>query len=203
MKKHYYFMISIIFLTILSTVIAPSPDTTCKIAGILFASTYLLFYSSDIAVFRYKILALKAIKNNDLTAVKEYYRRIHRISPNSLNGKTALAIIHTMEGKWGLAERLYREVLRARPQDPRIHYNLAVTLMRQGQYEEALKSLILIIHIFPKWAVTYSAVAEIYMAREEYSKADQYFRCALLIDKNDPSARHHLPILEKILEQAA
>lgn len=188
---------------IVSNLISPSPQSTQKITGILFASSYLLFYSGDIAIFWYKLQAEKAIRNDKPVIVKEMYLNINRISPGSLSGKTALAIVHTLEGEWDRAEKLYREVLRARPYDIRLQYNLAITLVQKGEYDESLRSLLLIIKLYPRWVITYSAVGEIYLALKNYELAYQYFKLALLLDGNDRSALHHLPLVTKELEQAA
>lgn len=202
-RKNLLFVLSLMAIVIISHLAAPSPSATLKIMGILFASSYLLFYSSDIAVFWYRLQAEKAIRRSDPAVVKELYRNIHRISPESLSGKAALAVVHTLEGRWRQAEELYREVLRSRPYDSRLQYNLAVTLVKQGEYDEALRSLFLILRFYSGWAIAYSAVGEIYLALKKYELARKYFKLALLLDGNDQSALLHLPVVNKILEQAA
>lgn len=188
---------------IVSNLISSSPQATLRIMGILFASSYLLFYSGDLAVFWYTLQAEKAIRNNNPVIVKEMYRMINRISPGSISGKTALAIVHTLEGEWDRAEKLYREVLRVRPYDTRLQYNLAITLVKKGEYDESLRSLLLIVRLYPGWVVAYSAVGEVYMALNNYELAYKYFKLALFLDSNDQSALQHLPIIAKKLEQAA
>lgn len=200
-KKDLLFMVNLAVITCVSHIVSPTPSSILKIMGILFATSYLLFYSGDIAVYWYKLLAEKAMKRSDPDIVKELYRNIYRISPESLSGKAALAIVHTLEGKWNQAETLYREVLRIRPYDTRLQYNLAVTLVQKGEYEEALRSILLIINFHPKWAIAYSAAGEIHFALKNYEQAKLYFKAALLLDHEDQSALLHLPQINKVLQQ--
>lgn len=201
--KNLWFALSLIGIILLSELFSPSPQATLKIMGILFASSYLLFYAGEITVFWYTIQAERAIRKNDLERVKDLYRRIHKISPGSLSGKTALAILHSMRGEWRQAEKLYREVLRSRPSDTRLQYNLAISLVHQGEYEEPLQSLTLILKLYPGWSIAYSAVGEIYLAQENFELAYQYFKVALVLDRCDRSALRHLPLVCEKLELAA
>ncbi|MCL6639223.1 MAG: tetratricopeptide repeat protein [Firmicutes bacterium] len=203
MKKHNLFIFSLFLIIIAAQNAAPTHEAALKITGILFACSYLLFYAGDIAVFRYKLLARKAMKENRPEVVKEYYRQIGLISPGSLNGKAARGIVHALDGEWEHAEKLFREVLRQRPHDFLLHYNLAVALLKRGFLDEAMKSLLLIIRLRPHFAHAYSAIGEIEIARGNDEAAYCYFQYALLLDRNDPSARMHLPILRVKLEQAA
>lgn len=202
-RRELLFVLTIFGTTAAAKLLAPSPQYALKIMGILFGSAYLLFYFRDIAIFWYKILAENAIRRNDRNSVIKLYRKIHRIAPGSLSGKAALAVIHSLEGKWSSAEMLYREVLRERPYDARLQYNLAVTLVKQEVFDEALRSLQLILRLYPGWAVVYSAAGEIYLALENYELSYKYFKSALLLDSGDQSALLHLPLVSQKLGQAA
>ncbi|MBE3587128.1 MAG: tetratricopeptide repeat protein [Thermoanaerobacteraceae bacterium] len=150
------------FLAVLYVCVAGfSRENALVVLGLLLAALYVIFYTSDIMVFIYSICARNAARAEDISKVKLIYRNIYLISPGSISGKVAHAVLLTLEREWHRAEKLYHEILSLRPHDLEMAYNLAYVLVRQDKITEAVTWLRLIIAARPQWELPYQLLAEV------------------------------------------
>lgn len=198
-KKDFYFVLLLFAVLIAAVIWQEKQDARLMVTGILFAALYVLFYSTEIAATYYLYMADRSLKKCDTPRAIDYYRKVHQVAPGYTAGKAALAVIKTVEGKWDEAGKLYREVLRQRPNDASLQYNFAITLINKGSYEEGIANLLLIIHFYPHLYYPHAALGEVYLHLGRYEEAYRHLSIALRINAMDPVARDNLELaLKKI-----
>lgn len=198
-RKEVYFVILLFAVIIAVSLWKAEQAARLAVAAVLFAALYLLFYSSEIAITCYLYLADRSLKACGAEKALDYYWKIYRIGPNRISGKAALAVIKTVEGMWDEAEKLYREVLRLRPNDVNLQYNLAITLIKKGCYEEGITNLLLITHFYPHLHYPHAALGEVYLRLGRYEEAYCHLSAALHINDRDSFARDNLELALKEL----
>lgn len=149
--KDGLFIASLFFVLGWASITHMSRHNGMLFTGILIAAMYGIFYITDILVFVHSICARNAARAGHNEKVKRIYRNIYLISPESISGKIAGAVVLTLEKKWHHAEKMYREILAHRPHDLEMAYNLAYVLVQVGKIGEAIKWLKLIIAARPHW----------------------------------------------------
>ncbi|MHB8987034.1 MAG: tetratricopeptide repeat protein, partial [Eubacteriales bacterium] len=191
-RKEVYFAFLMFAVIIVVSIWRAEQAARLAVAAVLFAALYLLFYSSEIAATYYLYLADRSLKACDTKRALDYYRKIYQVAPTRISGKAALAVIKTVEGMWDEAEKLYREVLRLRPNDVNLQYNLAVTLIKKGCYEEGITNLLMIIHFYPQLYYPHAALGEVYLHLGRYEEAYHHLSIALHLNAGDPVTRDNL-----------
>lgn len=78
------------------------------------------------------------------------------------------------------------------PNDPEVHYNLAVAHQELKNYSEAEKSYRLSIQLKPKFAEAYNNLGQILEALDRNAEVEPYFRQALSLRPNSPEALNNL-----------
>lgn len=126
--------------------------------------------------------------NNDRALAK--LQRALRENPNLASAHAAIALLYTREGQDERARKHYKRALSLSPNDPGVENQYGVFLCQHGQYHEAH-------HYFeraaqntnydtPEVALTNAGVC--YLNQNKSGKAGNYFRRALQINPNYPSA---------------
>ncbi|HEY9744882.1 MAG TPA: tetratricopeptide repeat protein [Oculatellaceae cyanobacterium] len=85
------------------------------------------------------------------------------------------------EGRFGVAERRYRQVLRQEPQHPQAMYGLAVALNSMGRTEEATRLLEELITVQPKFQPAYYLLGTLYERQGDLKRAREAYRTYVAI----------------------
>ncbi|HFC46353.1 MAG TPA: tetratricopeptide repeat protein [Dissulfuribacter thermophilus] len=91
-------------------------------------------------------------------------------------------------------ERLYLEVLKLWPSDPRTYNNLGDTYERQKRFKEAIKSYETALALNPKAPYPYFGLGDVYFKLGEFERAISYYKKGLKIDPDDRPARENLTL---------
>lgn len=123
------------------------------------------------------------------------------ISPQASALEPALqqALHHHRAGRPGEAEKIYREILQARPDDPGVGNALAIALKDQGRLQEAEELLRRIIALVPDYAAGHSNLGNILFVQGRLAEAETCYRRALALRPNMPDALKNLGLV--ILER--
>ncbi len=120
----------------------------------------------------------------------ESYKRAVTVAPDNEEVRFKYAqFLGFCLGKWGEAEREFRDLISHNPNDWRFHKQLSFTLYVQKRYEESISSIREAIRIIPEEPILHFALAEYLVDREtprklrnrdeakkEYEKALHLFR---------------------------
>ena len=89
-------------------------------------------------------------------------------------------------------ERLYLEVLKLWPSDPRTYNNLGDTYERQGRFKKAIKSYETALALDPKAPYPCFGLGDVYFKLGEFERAIPYYKKGLQSDPDDKPAREDL-----------
>jgi tetratricopeptide (TPR) repeat protein len=95
------------------------------------------------------------------------FEHILQLDPENVNALFQLGVIAGVEGRPAEAVQWYRKVLRLRPDDLRAHFNLAIELINQRQYDAALRHLAEIEREHPQVSRSAAFQAAMKAAREK------------------------------------
>lgn len=202
MKKSIAFILTI-FGEVIITELFANPVTWVNFLGVLIISTFIIFYAGEITVCYYIFRAGRYAKKDNYTKVKQYYKLVYQLSPKSFAGLAARALIFSLESNWEKAEIYFREALQIRPWDPRMYYNLAVILIRQAKYGEAIRILSHLAYTHPRMPHVFSALGEAHLFNENIDEAKKFFCVALYLNPSDNIALTGLKLIDCKLQNAA
>lgn len=202
MKKNIIFILTV-FCEVIITELFANPGTWVSFLGVLIASTFIIFYAGEMTVCYYILMAGWYAKKDNYTKVKQYYKLIHQISPHSFAGLSARALIFSLEGAWEKAEDKFREALQIRPWDYRMYYNLAIILIRQKKYNEAIWILSYLAYTRPRLPYVFSALGEAHFYNENIKEAKKFFSLALHLNPSDRTAIWGLKLIDSESNNAA
>jgi tetratricopeptide (TPR) repeat protein len=106
------------------------------------------------------------------------YRKATQAQPNDYRLFLDFGTYYFTRSQFGQSEQLYRRVTTLAPGVPSGHINLGLTLMQQGRFAEAEKSLLNAMRI-RKTAVLLLNLGALYYAQERYSEAAALFEESL------------------------
>ena len=130
------------------------------------------------------------------------YRRAIDLAPEKTDNYYFLAMIFQKLGQLGRAEALFREVLVRDPEAHHVHSNLALCLLDQNRYQDAIGHLELALQLHPGDAGGYINLASAYLnsGRAEAAVV-AYERAVELLEKGDPLRDRALAQLSLLREQ--
>lgn len=85
------------------------------------------------------------------------------------------------EGKIGAAIALYTRAMALDPEDPDVHFNLAMCYVKQSRGDEAEREYLKAVELDPQYVEAHNNLGTLYMARKDYAKANQHLTAALKI----------------------
>ncbi len=86
---------------------------------------------------------------------------------------------------WSDPVRLYQASLRATPQSPSVHYNLAFSLRERGGLDEALEEYGRVLALDPHYPNAYASLGDVYLKLNNFIAAQAAYRQALFQAPND------------------
>ena len=117
---------------------------------------------------------------------------ISRTSPAPVETLVELAIAYFAEGSFSKAAPLYEQALHRRPQMPKVRYNYARTLERQGQTERAKTELEQVLREEPNFAEALNNFGLLLMKQGETTRARQLFQSAIAAAPDSAEARNNM-----------
>jgi predicted O-linked N-acetylglucosamine transferase (SPINDLY family) len=102
-------------------------------------------------------------------------------------------------GRWGEAERLYRQVLQADPRQPEAWHRLGLIAERAQQIPAAVDCLRRAIELQPRNPALYNSLGTIYEGDNQYRAAIDAFEAALRVDPRYATAHSNLGEVYKAL----
>ncbi|MFP5211999.1 MAG: tetratricopeptide repeat protein [Acidobacteriota bacterium] len=102
------------------------------------------------------------------------------------------------------AEKHYVRVLKTNPQESIEAYNrLGIALRRQGKFKEAEKYYLMALKVYPDNAAIYYNLGVLFMNREQFDSASQYFKKAIQLEPDFKEAREKLDTLVRMVQGKA
>src|SRR5262245_12199559 len=105
------------------------------------------------------------------------------IPPRASELETTLqqAVLHHRSGRLVEAEKLYRGILRVKPEEAGIHNALGIALKDQGRLEEAAAAFQEAVTAMPDYAPGHSNLGNILFTKGKLAEAEQAYRRALAL----------------------
>jgi protein O-GlcNAc transferase len=110
------------------------------------------------------------------------------------------ALQHHQAGRLSEAERLYRSILKVRPDDPEINNALGIALKGQGKPDDAAAAFQRAVAAAPNYAPGHSNLGSILFEQDKLAEAEASYRRALALDPNMLEALNNLGLV--IIERA-
>jgi len=76
----------------------------------------------------------------------------------------------------------YRKRLQDAPEDPDLHYNLALAYRVEGSFELAIQELLIVTHLIPDFAEAFYQLGLLYRQIGDIEKAREAFQEAAMLD---------------------
>ncbi|UCD57409.1 MAG: tetratricopeptide repeat protein, partial [Candidatus Hydrogenedentota bacterium] len=115
------------------------------------------------------------------------------------NIRRYISLIHQMlakryaeEGRHDKAGEAWTVVTEIEPSFAEAHFNLGVSLVKLGQYEDALSHFEKAVGLNPYFSKGYHAMGNVFLHLTRYEDASKQFLRALEINPDDPSIHHSL-----------
>jgi len=107
-----------------------------------------------------------------------------------------MAIKLYSEGKPAQAERVCRQIIEARPQNPDAHNILGVALQAQGKVDEAVAELTCAVKLAPQAPALRANLGEVLRQAGKTDEAVKEFETAIKLDPNNAQALNNLGIIQ-------
>ena len=133
-------------------------------------------------------IALRAGKTLE---AKKILIQVLSLDPNHLEANNKLGLLYLKEGEPTKAEVIFRKITKIKKHGE-YFFNLALSLMDQGQYEEAIKEACEAIKLSSKNAKYYELIAKAYIKTGNKEEACRYFFQA---SERDPKNPEYLSVL--------
>lgn len=128
------------------------------------------------------------------------YRAVLSDYPENAEAAYSLGLLLAEENRPVEAEGYLRQAAEQLPSSPRVHYNLGLLLQLLGKTAEAERALLQALQLEPGNADLLYAVADHYLRRRQWAKAERYAERLAALHPSNPSGQ---PLLNLIRRQAA
>jgi Tfp pilus assembly protein PilF len=105
------------------------------------------------------------------------------------------ALQHHQAGRLSEAERLYRSILKVRPDDPEINNALGIALKGQGKPDDAAAAFQRAVAAVPNYAPGHSNLGSVLFEQDKLAEAEASYRRALALDPNMLEALNNLGLV--------
>lgn len=99
---------------------------------------------------------------------------------------------------WRNDVSIYKDTLKYRPGDPKLHYNLGNAYLRMDLLDGAYKEYSIAIELDPHYVYTLNNLGIVFEKKNEFKKAHQLYKKAITLDPNLEAAKKNLLNLEFI-----
>lgn len=133
-------------------------------------------------------LARSYINDRNWDAAKRHLKNAMEIDDESAEIYEAMALVFQNTGEIELAEENYRKSIRLDPNSSRARNNYAAFLYFLQRYEEAAEQLEIVVQdtLYRKRGVALANLGRCYQQLKRWSNAEEVFRRALLLDRDNP-----------------
>ncbi len=111
---------------------------------------------------------------------------------SELDAALQQAIRHAQAGQFADAERLFRGVLQARPDQPGLYNNLGIALQAQGKLNEAVEVFQRAVKVAPEYAPAHSNLGNILYEQGRLPEAEASYRRAIALRPDMADAHKNL-----------
>ena len=111
---------------------------------------------------------------------------------SELDAALQQAIRHAQAGQFADAERLFRGVLQARPDQPGLNNNLGIALQAQGKLNEAVEVFQRAVKVAPDYAPAHSNLGNILFEQGRLPEAEASYRRAIALRPDMADAHKNL-----------
>ena len=203
MNRHVIFMVASCAIAGIAPIVFNNRGQSLVFLALVLVTLFIQTYWRDILIQIFIARGQFAMRQGNHRLLELYYRKIHRLSPDTFAGKMSAGVIHALHGNWSQAEMFFRQSLYLKPGNLYVCLNLAVVLIKSKQYVEATKLLYSIIFSFPRCVQAYQMMAEACYHLGELNEAKKYLLVARLLDRGNPEIIEFLKNIERELEKAA
>lgn len=141
---------------------------------------------------RWNDYGIGLLLQGDLTGAAGAFQKITQLDPRNADGWVNLGRVRVLEGNIPEARLVLEKALQISPQLARANYFYARALRDEGNYEEALAHLQLVMTQYPLDRVVHDDTGRILFLQRKYPDAIQEFEKTLSIDPEDLEANYNL-----------
>lgn len=152
----------------------------------------------------YELMFQKAVslqQNGALNEAEQIYRRILETAPNNADVLNLLGLIAQQRGFHKEAVAYFYRAADNAPRHFPIFFNLAVSLEAVGKHLEALEAYSKVLALKPEIKEAHFGRANIFWLLNQFEKAEEEFKSAILIDKNYAEAEINLADMKNDVAQ--
>lgn len=124
----------------------------------------------------------------------ERQREFVKANPGDAEGHYDLARFAAGKGKYGEAEREYREAIRLKQDHQKAHFNLGVVLLMQGRHGDAESELREAIRLDPNDASAHAQLCVALHMLDRYEEAEREARATIRLDPDIPEGHSVLGV---------
>lgn len=132
-----------------------------------------------------------AKKMGALQIAEQMFRAVYGLLPDSIEAATNLAVVMSDQDNTEEAIELYKALLASHPEHAGTWINLANTVMKTGDMDNAELFYTEALRIKPGSVAALTNIAELYAKKDEYAEALKYIDKALKRDKGNPIIRYN------------
>ncbi|GBF49635.1 putative TPR-repeat-containing protein [Leptospira ryugenii] len=149
--------------------------------------------------FAYYNLALAFKHSGKFEEARKAAAKAKEIAPNDARIALLTGNLYQEIGDPTAAIQAYREGQSLAPSDPVLTYNLAISYYKQGKIPEAIEEFQKVGQLSPNShaaALSYGHLGSIFYGREDYDRADYYFREAVRLKPSDAKSYYNLGLIQ-------
>jgi tetratricopeptide (TPR) repeat protein len=141
---------------------------------------------------------------NRLALAKPLYEEIARRDPQHRHlASTNLACLLTETGQYRQSERLFQDLIRERSPIATTYYNLYILYKYARREADGVKVLLLMKERFPESIYAPIELGDIFMEKENYPMAEQFYREALTAGRDNPLPLYRMARVKEKTERYA
>ena len=128
----------------------------------------------------------------DLSGAAGAFEKITQMAPANPDGWTNVGRARLQEGNLPAAQKVLEKALALKPNLARANFFYAKVLREQGQYDEAIQHLQIVVAQYPRDRVVRDDLGRIYFLQRKYQDALREFNAAIAVDPENLEANYNL-----------
>lgn len=141
-------------------------------------------------------------QKKEVTQLKEIYHRIIQFEPRyRFMALTNLACFYSEHQRYLKSEELFHQLLSQNSPNIMTYYNLYLLYKYSGRIEDSIKILDMMTKRFPRDIVAFVELGNLFMDREKYTHAEQYYQQAMKINHDSHIPIYHMAKLRTAQKQ--
>ncbi len=139
----------------------------------------------------------KHFRAREFTSVAERAESLRRDFPESVLLMNVLGAAHLEIGDYPEAQSVFQSALKLQPENPKIHLNLGIALVRQNHIEEGLRALQNALNLNPNYARAHLMIGNAHFQGSNHSEAFTSYHRALKLEARLFEAHVNLGIIHR------